>query len=359
MVPLFLMAGAASALSIWTQGLQLAGVTDTQWLRTWPERLAGAGDAVWFYLGKLLWPHPIITIYPRWQIDAGQWVQYLALLALIIILSIFWLKRGAWSRACFFAFTYFVAALLPALGLIDNSIFRISLVFDHLQYLASIGPLALAGAGLARLSNFVMPKKLVLQSSLCAALLLILGMATWQRTLVYKSEETLWTDTLAKNPDCGIGHNNLGKALYQKGQVDEAMAQCQRALEIDPNYAAAHINLGLALFQKGQLDEAVAQFQKALEINPNDAAAHYNLGNALFQKGQVDEAVAQYQKALEIDPNSFATHYNLGGALFQKEQLVEAIAQFQEVLRLKPDFSPAQDMLVKAQTLVQQREGNK
>jgi len=426
-VPIFLMAGAASALSIWTQGLQLAGVTDTQWVRTWPERLAGVGDAVWFYLGKLLWPYPLISIYPRWQIDAGQWVQYLALLALITILSIFWLKRGAWSRACFFAFTYFVAALLPGLGLIDNSIFRFSLVFDHLQYLASIGPLALAGAGLALLSNFVMPKKLVLQASLCAALLLILGMATWQRTLVYKSEETLWTDTLAKNPDCWIGHNNLGKALYQKGQVNEAMAQCQRALEIDPNYAEAHSNLGLALFQKGQVDEAVAQFQKALEINPNDAEAdynlgnalfqkgqvdeavaqyqkaleiqpsfaaahsnlgnalfqkgqlneavaqfqkaleinpndaevHYNLGNALFQKGQVDEAVTQYQKVLEIDPNSFATHYNLGGALFQKGQLDEAIAQFQEVLRLKPGFSPAQNLLVKAQTLVQQREGNK
>jgi hypothetical protein len=79
--------------------------------------LAGAGDAVWFYLGKLLWPHPIITIYPRWQIDAGQWVQYLALLALIIILSIFWLKRGAWSRACFFCFHLFRSGLVASIGI--------------------------------------------------------------------------------------------------------------------------------------------------------------------------------------------------------------------------------------------------
>jgi tetratricopeptide (TPR) repeat protein len=393
-VPIFLMSIAASALSIWTQSLALAtGVTDPQWVRTWPERLATAGDTVWFYLGKLLWPHPLITIYPRWQIDAGQWVSYLPLLAAIVILAIFWLKRELWSRACFFAFAYFMAALLPVLGLINNPIFRFSLVFDHLQYLASIGPLALAGTGLVRFSDFVIPKKPWLQSTLCAGLLLILGMASWQRIWVYQSQETLWTDTLAKNPNTWLGHCNLGVVLFQKGQVDDAVAQYQKALEINPNYVAAHYNLGNALFQKGQLDqalaqyqkaieinpndaearinlgnalfqneqldEAVAQFQRAIEINPNDAEAHYNLGNALFQKGQLDEAVAQFQKALEIDPNSFATHYNLGGAFFQKGQLDEAITQFQEVLRLKPDFSPAQDNLAKVQALVRQRESNK
>src|SRR6516165_87463 len=72
-VPVFLMAIVPSAVTIWTQGLQLATDTDPQWVRTWPERLATAGDAVWFYLGKLLWPHPLATIYPRWQINAGQW----------------------------------------------------------------------------------------------------------------------------------------------------------------------------------------------------------------------------------------------------------------------------------------------
>jgi hypothetical protein len=207
-IPVFLMAIAASALSIWTQGLQLAKLTDPQWVRTWPQRLATAGDAVWFYFGKLLWPYPLITVYPRWQIAAGQRVSYLPLLALIVIISILWLKREPWSRACFFAFAYFGAALLPVVGLIDNPIFRISLVFDHFQYLGSIGPLALAGTGLVRFSAFIIPKKprlQWLQLALCAELLLILGMASWQRTRVYESEDALWTDELAKNPNCWQG----------------------------------------------------------------------------------------------------------------------------------------------------------
>ena len=347
------------------------GNTDAQWARTWPERLAAAGDAIWFYLGKLLWPHPLITIYPRWQIDAGQWASYLPLVAAIVTLSYFWLRRKLWSRACFFAFAYFIVALLPILGLIDTYIFRYSLVFDHFQYLAGIGPLALAGTGLVWLSSFMMPKKPWRQSALCAVLLSVLGVASWQRTWAYESEYALWTDVLARNPNCWLGHYNLGNALlqkggfddavaqyekalkiypnyleahgnlglalFQKGEVDDALAEYQKALEINPSYVQAHYNLGVALFQKGQLDEAMAQFQKALEINPNHANAHYNLGVALFQKGQLEEAVSQFQKALEIHPNSFESHYNLGVALFQKGQLDEAITQFQEALEINPN----------------------
>src|SRR5262249_8686121 len=132
-VPIFLMAIVPSAVTIWTQGLALATDADPQWVRTWPERLATAGDVVWFYLGKLLWPHPLISIYPRWQIDAGQWLSFFALLAMIVILVIFWLNRARWSRAIFFAFAYFVVALLPALGFIDEYPFRFSFVFDHFQ----------------------------------------------------------------------------------------------------------------------------------------------------------------------------------------------------------------------------------
>jgi hypothetical protein len=229
-VPLFLMAIAAGTVSIWTQSAHLGSVAAPRWHRTWLERLGAAGDAVWFYLSKLLWPHPLITVYPRWQIATGQWVSYLGLVATVVVLSIFWLKRQSWSRACFFAFAYFLVALLPGLGLIDNTIFRLSLVFDHLQYLASIGPLALAGTGLVLLSNSIVPKRPWLQSSLCAGLLLILAMASWQRTLVYESSERLWTDTVTKNPDCWIGRNNLGYDLVGEGQVDKALEQFKKAL---------------------------------------------------------------------------------------------------------------------------------
>ena len=339
--PVFLMTVAASALAEWTQGFQLAREYDTQWARTWPERLVAAGDAVWFYLGKLLWPHPLVTIYPRWQIDAGQWVSYLPLLAVLIVLLVLWLNRERWSRPWFFAFAYFVVALIPALGLVDNFIFRYSLVFDHLQYLAAMGPLALAGAGMARFSSFALSERPRLRSASCAGVLLVLGLLSWQRARAFENEETLWSDTLAWNPHSWLAYNNLGNPLLQKGHVDEAIADYEKALEINPNYAEAHSNLGYALLQKGQVGEAVAELVRAVQLDPRFADAHYNLGLALSQAGKLDEAMAEYQKALECDPNLADAHNNLGNALAQKGRVDEAMAEYQEALALNPSFAEA------------------
>jgi tetratricopeptide (TPR) repeat protein len=386
--PIILMSAVACALSIWTQGLQLARVAASNSVRPWPERLVEAGDAVWFYLGKLVWPNPLNTIYPRWQIDPGQCVSYLPLLAVIIVLFILWFNRASWARPWFFVFAWFLLALLPVLGFVDNYLFRYSMVFDHLQYLAGMAPLALVGAGIVRFAKYVIPNQPWLQSTFYAGVLLVLGTLSWQRSLVYESGVTLWTDTLAKNPNCWVGQNNLGSALVENGQVDEAIPHFQWALEIDPHIAEVHYDLGVAFFQKGRLDEAITQYQSALQINPLIPDANYKLGLALLkqgkieqamdyyqkalsinpyyveactdlgsahlEKGEVDVAMALYERALQISPDFAEAHADLGVAFAQRREWNAAIAQFQEALRLKPDYTNAQNNLIKAEAMEQQ-----
>lgn len=385
--PIFLMSVAAALVSMWTQKLEGAG--ELTEVRSWPERLITAGDVVWFYPGKLAWPHPLIFIYPRWQIDAGAVLSYLPLAAAIIVGIIFWTKRATWGRPCFFALGYFVVALLPVLGLVDHYFLRYSFVGDHFQYLASIGPLALAGAGLAWLAKIVLTGKQGLQAGLCAALIVISGLMSWQRARVYQGMESLWTDTIAQNPDCWMAYNNLGlflvgkgnesdaKANFQKsleinpdnydaqnnlgnvlmktGQIDEALPHYQKAVDIYPSFAAALNNLGWCFSQKGRTDEAIVEFQKAVASDPLYTKAYNNLGGIFLDKGRVDDAIALFKQLTEIYPDDPEAHNNLGIALSHNGQLTEAISQFHEALRLQPDYGPAQESLTAVQAQAAQR----
>ena len=316
LIPYLMMAILAAVIT--AQTVQKTGIDELQWAASWQERLATAGAVFCFYLGKLLWPHPLIVFYPDWKIDAGQATSYLPLAVMIFAFFLLWHQRRTWARPWLFAFAYYLMTLLPVMGLFSMTSFRYAPVEDHLQYFASMGPLALAGAGLSHFLEMVFPRKSELRSGICGGILIVLGIVSWQRTWIFESEKALWTDTLAKNPDCWLGYNNLGLVFFKEGQLDDAISNYQKSLEINPAYSLAHFNLGLALSQKDQTENALSEYKKAVEFNPDFVDAHYNLGNGLFQKGQVDEAMAHYEKVLEINPNHFNAHNNLGLSFFEK-----------------------------------------
>jgi tetratricopeptide (TPR) repeat protein len=337
--PVLVLSAAGVGLSMWIQNMQLDWYAMPA--RTWPQRVIGAGDAVWFYLGKIVWPHPLVTIYPPFRIDPDRWIAYLPALGLVGLGLIFWLKRGSWGRPWFFALAYFLAALLSVIGLVNSPIFDYSLVFDHFQYLASMGPLALAGAGLARLGTTSFQAGRWLQPAVGSGLLLILGFLSWQRTWAYESEETLWSDTLAKNPDCWVGLNNLGLSLEKQGLLDQAIADYEKAVAIKPNFIEGYNDLGTALIQKGQWAQAEREFHAALAIKPDFVATHLDLGYVLLKEGRLDEATVEFKKALAIDPTMAQAHYNLGLVLARQGRKDEASAEYQAAQKLNPNYPEA------------------
>ena len=95
----------------------------------------------------------------------------------------------------------------------------------------------------------------------------------------------------------------------------------------------ARVNFGYALGQRGQTAEAIAQYEKALEIDPNNAAVHNNLGSRLASIGRTADAIDQYRRALEIKPDYIEAHANLGNALFRQEKFADAEAEYRSALR--------------------------
>jgi tetratricopeptide (TPR) repeat protein len=337
--PMIVMAIVSGVITTGTQtpsvSLGLLGV------QTWSQKLATAGDVTWFYLGKLIWPYPLIAYYPHWNIDSGDVLSYLPSVIVAGVLVTLWLYRQTWGRPAFFAFSYFLIAALPVLGFAYIDYFSYSFVADHFQYLPSIGPLALAGAALGRWVETSTPSKVWLPISLCSLLLLTLALLSWQRAWVFESDETVWTDTLEKNPDCWVAHNDVGTILVHSGRVEESIVEFKKALELNPTYAEGHNNLGHAFVCENQLDAAIEQFRVAVKIDPNYFIGYYDLGSALSQKGQIKEGIIQLQKSLEINPDSAEAHNNLGTDYFLDKQPDLAGIEFEKAVQLKPDYVDA------------------
>jgi tetratricopeptide (TPR) repeat protein len=300
LAPFFLISGLASAWTIWEQKFH-SGALGPEWAQTGAERLVIAGKVVWFYLGKLLWPHPLIFIYPRWAIAAAQPAAYLPVLAVVVTLLILWRYRNGRMRPLFFAFACFLVSLFPVLGFFNIYFFRYSFVGDHFQYLASLGPLVLVAAAVTSALSRLKGGQRFLQPVLCGTVLLGLGALTWQQTRLYRDNQTLFQATLDRNPNCWIAQNNLSLVLLAAGQAPEAKVRLEQALALKPDYAEAHNNLGAALDLLGQRSAAIDHYRRATQLKPDYTEAWINLAIDCFltSRPQAD-ALAVAQKALDL-----------------------------------------------------------
>lgn len=281
------------------------------------QRFLLAGRVVWFYVGKLFWPHPLIFLYPHWRVDAGDprwWLPLLAAVAATAALAWAGLRRpSAWARAGLCAWAYFGLTLFPALGFVNVYPFLFSYVADHFQYLAGLGAIVLFAAAWVRW----LPAPRI-----AGALLLgVLGVLTWRQCGIYRDAETLYRATLARNPDCWLAHLNLGNILLAQGKVDAAVGHYRRAEALEPGYPSTHFNLGRVMLQEGRLAEAIDEFGRTLQLSPADAEAHNNLGVALADAGRLDEARREFERAIRLRAN-----YGVARANLQRLEAAEAPA---------------------------------
>src|SRR5581483_9081660 len=129
-------------------------------------------------------------------------------------------------------------------------------VADHFQYLATLAILVPAAVGLTFLSRKGGDGKAA-RFALPGILLLAMGAATWGQARVYRDYETLFRETLARNPGSAFLHSNLGvRLMSDPAKVPEALSQFQEAVRLEPGNADYHDNLGLALASTpGRLDD--------------------------------------------------------------------------------------------------------
>jgi len=141
-----------------------------------------------------------------------------------------------------------------------------------------------------------------------------------------------------------LGYATLGEAyrlkflmVHDPASVEQAFANCRKALEIDDRLPAVHVTLGKLQTTLGKNELALQEFQKALDINPRDAGALMGLAGVYERMGRIPDAEANYQRAIALRPDYWEGYLALGEFYSRQKRARDSIAQYRRVIELTPD----------------------
>ena len=303
-----------------------------------PERLLIAARALWFYVGKLLWPTNLAVVYPLWKIDVGNLLAWGYVVGAVVLVALLWLGRQRIGRGPLAGVLFFAVTLAPVLGFVDYGYMQFSFVADRFQYLAGIGVLAVL-IGAAAHGADKLPRNFRLTAcGLVAIVIALLGTLTWRQAVIYQDEITFFSHVVALNPAARDAHLNLGSALFEADRIEEGLAASRIAVAQRPDSVKALANVGRVLIKLEQLEEAEGHLRRARQLDPRSVIAHQNLAEVFRKQARYTEAVASYRAVLEIDAGYALAHAGMGVALFEAQRYDEALEAMQQAVALQPEL---------------------
>ena len=376
LAPLF----AAGLLVTLGDLLYYRSVESVSFAYSFPERVVNAGHALWHYLATLLVPFDLLIVYPFPSASAADPAAWLPALGVLVLALALWAGRSHLGRGPFAALAFFVLTLSPMLGFVDFGYMRFSLVADRFQYLASLGPLALAGSILARWVATPPPalgRAVAIAAPVAlAGLLGALAVAAGTHARLHGDPVAAFEQAAAHNPGNAELAFNFARALHDDGALErsagvavraaalhpgnpgfphqageslrklgrdaEAVAHYREALGRDPRHARAHAGLGLALLALDRPGDALAPLERAAALSPSLAGSlHPWIGRAYVGLGRLCEAADAYRHAIAAAPARASLHANLGAILSALGAIDAAVASYEQALILDPSLDAA------------------
>ena len=309
------------------------------------DRLLIAAHALWFYVGKLLWPAGLAVIYPRWDIDPMAPLGWTYVAAALAVAALLWFFRRRIGRGPLTGVAFFAVTLMPVLGIVDSTYMKYSFVADRYQYLASLGLIAVLVGGAAHGANKLSDAWRNGGLAVAGVVLLVLGTLTWQQAGIYRDDVTFYQHIIALNPVAHNAHLNLGAALSVQGRKEEALAAALTAVEQSPDSVNAYINVGEALIALDRFDEAEQYLRRGRTVDPLHPKLRVNLANALMGQERYEEALEVYDDLLEfyrgvviVNHEDTQAHVDRGSLLIRMQRYAEVIESLKPIVALPPDL---------------------
>jgi serine/threonine-protein kinase len=172
-----------------------------------------------------------------------------------------------------------------------------------------------------------------------------LGEAYWRK--YWHTKQVNWTKLAKQECDSAVrlgnagaaGHSCLGLINDGSGKYNDAIAQYQQAVELDPGNEDAFVGLALAYEHQGLITKAELTYQSVLEAHPRSWVATNALGNFYYRRRDYEKAVAMFQKVTELAPEGYAGYVNLGAAYNNMSRFADSIPVFKKSIGLRPSYA--------------------
>lgn len=326
--PYFLLVPLSIFMTVATQ-LEEGDLKSLEQWTLW-QRLGHAMIRYGDYLWLTVWPHKLAIIHPHDWSPPGLRAWLSAALVIAISLAACLTLRS--KPAFFVGWFWFLGTLTPVIGIVqfsDHSIAERYTYFPHVGLFLAL---------LALIPESVRSKRSCWTA--LGLLILLLGARAHVHNWTFRDSETLFRDVLKSTENNHVAHNNLGQALYARGQTEEALQHFLRAVDIRPGNTFAQLNAGVLLGRKGEYKRALKHFETVIKYDPVlRGQAHSNLANMYVRQRRPNEAIAHYKEALKINPKNARAHYNLALVLKSLGQSEQAQWHYQLALKFNPKLA--------------------
>ena len=158
-----------------------------------------------------------------------------------------------------------------------------------------------------------------------------------------RNEEALadFEDAINLNPQRWQALHNRAVCYAMQGDYERALADFDRTIEIKPDYANARFNRGEIYYEQGEYRRAIDDYNQAIRLSPRDSAAFNSRGHAYYKLKDYRQALRDYTDAIRMDPTNAAAYTNRGDAYADKADFAKASSDYRAAIRIDPALGRA------------------